>query len=225
MDIMQPTARAKLVIYGRSRLKAELEATEDPQATISGFLAAHLLPSPRCDGLVELVRLMRLTKAEVYRGLLESLVKKLEDVIPGLTAERQDELLHRSFPFLATELRAIPVNLMKRRAVLPPGILRELAVNPGLRDALSKLPLAIQRQVGGIALLFNVLRRWTDSAGLTLASPSNEPRAGVGGGGGPPALRGPPRALLRGATLIVVGFGLSRGIVRERVARCDPVAL
>jgi hypothetical protein len=73
----------------------------------------------------------------------------LENSIPSMSREQQDELLRRSFPFINTgeALSKIPTALLKRRSDIPVEYLNALALNPALADTRSKMPKGVQRQL------------------------------------------------------------------------------
>ena len=143
--------RAVLVKEGRSDLSRDLQDTHDPDQTISEFRSSHQLVGTSCNAIVELLEFATCfnSRAETYRALLDRLIKVLEEAMPRMSTQAQDLLLEKSFPFLTTDfpIRAIPITLLKRRQGPAPIIyLQELACEPLLRDALSKMPLAIQQQ-------------------------------------------------------------------------------
>ena len=133
---------------GKLRLKTDLGITSDLPATVLAFRREHDL-GPTCENLVEFARLVRTSRSEIYRSLLDALVKNLENSIPSMSREQQGELLRRSFPFINTGevLSKIPTALLKRRSDIPVEYLNALALNPALADTLSKMPKGVQRQL------------------------------------------------------------------------------
>ena len=142
------SSRAQRVIGGKLRLKTDLLATSEPKATVEAFRQAHSL-GPSCESLVEFACLVRTSRSEIYRSLLNSLVKNLENSIPAMSLEQQDELLERSFQFISggDVLSKIPVTLLTRRSDIPVYYLDSFVVNPALADSLHKMPLGVRRQV------------------------------------------------------------------------------
>jgi hypothetical protein len=141
---MATTKRALLVSSGPDKLRKISQNSANPQRDLTEFRKDHELGSSRCDALLELLSLMNLSRGEVYRGLLESLVKNLEAAIPLMTSQQQDRLLERSFPFITSDhLRAIPIALLKRRQEIPTRYLEA----GQLLEVLDKLPPSVQQQV------------------------------------------------------------------------------
>lgn len=154
-----------LVANGTEKLKRYLEQSSNPRKDIVEFRKQHELGSPRCDALLELLGLMKLSRGEMYRGLLESLVKQLELAIPSMTPQQQEELLERTFPFItiSDHLRVIPIQLLKRRQGIPSKYLNVFAQEESLRDVLEKLPLSVQQQVWESDLGFEIFEAHVSS--------------------------------------------------------------
>lgn len=142
--------RSQLVLKGRKSLKRELQKTDDLPATIVAFQKQHGLGSERCEPLIELLRLTDMSRAAIYREILESLTNDLTDQIPTMSKSQQDILLGKTFQFLERdikELKIVPLTILKQRSDIPDNYLRKFAELEKLSEVLRKLPVPVQQQV------------------------------------------------------------------------------
>jgi hypothetical protein len=133
--------RERLVLNGPADLRSACAVFK-----IEQFQAEYSLLMPKCKGPIEILALMRQSRAEIHSALLDALVKRLEtELIPRLTQSQLEGLLRKTFAFAShPELRPIVMAVLKRCHHVPEEYLSKLA---GLTDVTVQLPLTVQQQV------------------------------------------------------------------------------
>eukprot|EP00742_Colponemidia_sp_Colp-10_P006623 GILJ01007097.1.p1 GENE.GILJ01007097.1~~GILJ01007097.1.p1 ORF type:complete len:559 (+),score=89.17 GILJ01007097.1:45-1721(+) len=132
--------------YGGEFIQKSL-ANSDPRRAIKEFQEQNGLMDPVSASAMSLLDVLGVSRAETYKGLMQTLREKLLASIPTLGQTQLDSLLSETFPYIAIpELQCIPLALLERHPKVPEPFLQKLA---DARDTslYKDLPLSVKIQI------------------------------------------------------------------------------
>lgn len=138
-------------LQGGDFIRDALGSCGDPLEVIADFQRDNRLESNILETVLPLLDLHGVLRSDIYDGIFDQLLEKLESVIPSLPEDRLLQLLDASFPFADGPLRRVVLRLLEAIPDLPPRVLSAVVENSQLYEA---CPVVVKRQV------------WEESVGL-----------------------------------------------------------